>query len=70
MWVVWCTALMCRAKRIPFMCGWVQVESRCGHVSISWFGQSVQLGLGFVSSHNMFLQWFPMCWAYPNFKVV
>ena len=33
----------------PFMCGWVQVEGTCGHVSISWFGQSVQLGLGYVS---------------------
>ena len=25
------------------------VESRCGHVSILCFGQSVQLGLGYVS---------------------
>ena len=40
------------------MCGWVQVESKCGHMSILWFGQSVQLGLGNVISHNMFFWWF------------
>ena len=36
------------------MCGWVHVESRCGHVSISRFESSVQLGLGCVSGHEMF----------------
>ena len=42
------------------MCGWVQVASRGGHVLISWFGQSVQLGLGYVSGQKMFFRWFPM----------
>ena len=34
------------------MCGWVQVESMCGHVSISWFEQSVQLELGYISGQK------------------
>ena len=28
-----------------------------------------QLGLGYVSGKKMFILWFPMCWAYRNFKV-
>jgi hypothetical protein len=28
------------------MCGWVQVESKCGPMLIAWFGKSVQFGLG------------------------
>ena len=51
------------------MHGWVQMESRCGHVSILWFEQSVQLELGYVSGQKMFFQWFPMYWAYWKFKV-
>ena len=41
--VVLCCGGLCEG----FLRGWAQVESRCGHVSISWFGQSVQLGLGY-----------------------
>ena len=28
--------LLCWAMRKSFMCAWVQVESRCGHVSLLW----------------------------------
>jgi hypothetical protein len=50
---------------------WVGVsgESRYGYVSISWFGQSVQLGLGYVNAQKIFFWWFPMYWAYHNFKL-
>ncbi len=50
--LVYCFVVSVHAK--AFMCGWVQVESRYGHVSMSWFGQSAQLGLGYVSGHKMF----------------
>ena len=56
-YLVCCFVVLGYAK--AFMCGWVQVESRCSHVSISWFGQSVQLGLGYVRGHKMFFWWFP-----------
>ena len=36
------------------MCGSVQMESRCGHMSILWFGQTRQLGLRYVSDQKMF----------------
>ena len=42
---------------------------RCSHVSILWFGQSVQLGLGYVRGQKMLCWWFPMYWMYQNFKV-
>ena len=42
---------------------------RCDLESISWFGQSVQLGLGYVSGQGMFFQWLPIYWAYRNLKV-
>ena len=35
MWAIWYIALLCRAICRSFMCGWMQVESRCGHVSLS-----------------------------------
>ena len=50
--------------------GWVQVESRCGQVWISWFRQNLQLGLGYVSGQKMFFRWFPMYWAYRNLGFV
>ena len=52
------------------MCGWVQMESRCGHVSILWFGQRVQLGLGCVSGQKMYFQWFPMYGRIGNLRFV
>ena len=49
---------------------WVGASGeRCGHVSILWFGQSVQSGLGYVSGQKMFFWRYPMYWAYQNFKV-
>ena len=34
------------------------MESRCGHVSILWFGQRVQLGPGYVSGQKIVLSGF------------
>ena len=52
------------------MCGWVQVKSRCGFVSIPWVGQIVQLGLGYVIGRKIiFFGEFSMQWAYYNSKV-
>ena len=36
-----------------FVCGFVHVDNRCGHMSISCFGQNVQFGLGFVIGQKM-----------------
>ena len=67
---MWCTTLLCWAMRRPLMCGWVQVKSRCGFVSIPWVGQIVQLGLGYVIGRKIiFFGEFSMQWAYYNSKV-
>ena len=68
-YLVHCFVVSSYAK-VFFMHGWVQVESRIGHMSISWFGQSVQLGLGYVSGQKMLFQFLPMYWASWNFKLV
>lgn len=47
----------------------VHVDSRCGHVSISLFGHSVQLGFGWVSGPNVFNRCLPMYCAYHNFSI-
>ena len=44
--LVLCEGLLCVG-------GWVEVESRCGHVSILWFEQNVQLGFGYVNGQKM-----------------
>ena len=49
--LVYCFVVLDYAK--VFLCGWVQVESKCGHMSLLLFGQSVQLGLRYVSGHKM-----------------
>ena len=36
------------------MCGFVSVDSKRGHVSISWFGHNVQFGFGCVVGQNIF----------------
>ena len=36
------------------MCGFVHVDSRCGHVSILCLGHSVQFGFGWVIGQKMF----------------
>lgn len=44
-WIIWRTTLLWHAIRSPFMYGFIHVDSRCSHVSISLFGHSVQFGL-------------------------
>ena len=44
------------------MCGWVQVESRCGDMSISWFGQSVQLVFVYVCLEIADFSMMFVCW--------
>lgn len=51
------------------MCGFVHVDSRYGHVSISYLGNSVQFGIGWVIGQKMSLRRFPMYWAYLIFSV-
>ena len=45
--------------------------SGCGHMSISWFGQSLKLGLGleYFSGRKMVFRCFPMYCVYRNSKV-
>ena len=45
------------------------MDSRCSHVLNLWFGQTMQLGLEYVSGEKMLFQWILMYWAYWNFKV-
>ena len=50
-WAIWYIFFfMLGYAKAFYQCGWVQVESRCGHMSIAWLGQSVQLGLGYVTA--------------------
>ena len=52
-----------------FICGFVHVDNRCGHVSIALFGHRVQFGFGYVSGQKIFFRWLPMYWEYRNFNV-
>jgi hypothetical protein len=51
--VIICTALLCLAIRRPFKNGCLHVDSRCGHVSLSFLWHSVQLGFGCVRGQNI-----------------
>ena len=48
------TALLCQAIHNPLMCWFVRVERRWGHMSLSLFVHTIQLGLVCVSGHNMY----------------
>ena len=67
--VINCTALLCLAIRRPFRYGCSHVDSKWGHVSLSFLWQSVQLGLGCVRGQNILFLWLPIYWAYRNFNV-
>jgi hypothetical protein len=45
------------------------VESKCGHVSLALLGHSVQFGFRCKLGQSIFLQWFPIYWAYRSSKV-
>ena len=69
MCTIWCIALLCHALRNPFKCWFEHVDSRCGHVSRALLGHSVQFGVGYILGQNICLWWFPIYWAYQNFRV-
>ena len=58
-WIIWWTTLLWQAIRSPFVYGFIHVNSRCSHVSISLFGQSVQFGFGYVSGQKVFFNGCP-----------
>jgi hypothetical protein len=68
-WVMRCSALLCRAILSPLRNGCSHVDSKWGHVSRSFLWHSVQLGFGCVIGQNMFFLWLPMYWAYLNLRV-
>ena len=43
-WVIRCTALLCRAILRPFKYGCSHVDNRCGHVSLSLLWYNAHLG--------------------------
>ena len=47
-WVMRCIALLCHDNLRPFMYGFLHVDRRCGHVSLSLFWHSVQLGFWYM----------------------
>ena len=67
--VIRCTALLWRAILSPFRNGCSHVESRWGHVSLSFLWHSVQLGFWCVRGQNIFFLWLPIYWAYRNLSV-
>ena len=62
-------ALLWRAMRSPFICGFEHVDSKCGHVSMVLLGHSVQLGFEYKLGQTMCLRWLPIYCAYQNFRV-
>lgn len=65
---IWWTTLLCQAMRRHFMFGCMQVDSRYGHVSMTWFGHNVQFQFGCDWSWYVFL-WFPIYCAHWDFNV-
>ena len=39
------------------------MDSKCGHVSLSFLGHNVQLGFGNLRGQKMFFRWLPIYWA-------
>ena len=68
-WVMRCIALLCRAILKPFKYGFLHVDNKWGHVSLSLRWYSVQLGFWCVRDHKTFFLWLPMYYAYWNFNV-
>jgi len=68
-WVIRWTALLCLAILSPFKYGCSQVDSRWGHVSLSFLWHSVQLGFRNWRGQNICFLWLPMYCAYLNFRV-
>ena len=54
-----CTALLWWAILRPWICWLVQWNRKCGHVSLSLLGRSVQLGFVCVRDQNMFSGGYP-----------
>ena len=53
-WVMRCTALLCRAILRPFINGVLHIDRRCGHVSMLLLWHIVQLGFWCVRGHNIY----------------
>ena len=68
-WVMRCIALLWRAILRPFRYGCSPIDSKWGHVSLSFLGHSVQLGFWNLRGWNIFFLWLPMYWAYLNCSV-
>ena len=51
------------------MCGWVQVDSRCDHVSISWFGKVCNWGWDMLVARRCSFGGFPWIGRVNFFKV-
>ena len=52
-WTIWWTTLLWRAMHSLFMCWFLHVANRCGHVSISLFVHSVKLLVEWVSGQKV-----------------
>ena len=62
-WTTWLWWVMrCYVIRSPFMCWSEHVNNKCGHVSISLFGLSVQFGFGLALI--CYVKWLSMYYAY------